>query len=365
MIDINIKNTKIPETFVQLSKIIYPGQVFSQDNQEEIDYLFSAQNSFFSTGKSAYKIIDEKLRVVLFYDSSNSYKNKKAAYFGYWESINEPQLNKVAFSECEKWAKKQGAELLIGPINFNTYNKYRLNTTPNNTTNFLNEPNNPNYYPELLSESGFTVLNEYLSYEVKDKSKINKWYEIYNKKKDLLKFEDYSFKFITPELWLEKIEEIHKMSELVFGDNFAYSPVDLKTFKTKYGTFFPYMICSKTSLFAFDKNNNIIGTIINFPNYLSLIEQGLPLTSFNYKSYTDAVQSRTLLLKTVGMVKEHSHMGYLLIAMLLKIIPNALKHYDDYVFCLMQKGNYPSLLGKEFSDFTKTYALYVKELKVL
>jgi hypothetical protein len=88
----------------------------------------------------------------------------------------------------------------------------------------------------------------------------------------------------------------------------------------------------------------------------------MPITNFNYKSYSENVKNKTLLLKTVGMVKEHSHMGYLLIAMLLKIIPNALEYYDDYVFCLMQKGNYPSMLGKEFSDFTKTYALYIKEL---
>jgi hypothetical protein len=362
MIDININDTKIPKSFVHLSKQIYPEQILSQDNQEEIDFLFSEHNQFFKTGKAAYSIIDEKVRVALFFDKNNVYQNKKVAYFGYWETINEVALNKELFADCEKWAKEQGAELLIGPINFNTYNKYRLNTTIKNDSSFLNEPQNPTYYPHLLKESGFMVLNEYVSYIVETKTKIEKWFEIYEKKKDLLTFDDYHFELITPELWLENIEEIHKKSEIVFGDNFAYSPVDFNTFKAKYGTFFPYMICSKTSLFAFDSNKKIIGTIINFPNYLSLIQQKMPITNFNYKSYSENVKNKTLLLKTVGMVKEHSHMGYLLIAMLLKIIPNALEYYDDYVFCLMQKGNYPSMLGKEFSDFTKTYALYVKEL---
>ncbi len=196
-----------------------------------------------------------------------------------------------------------------------------------------------------------------------NKSKIEKWFNIYNQKKDLLTFEEYTFKFITPKLWIERIEEIHEKSEIVFGDNFAYSPVDLNTFKAKYGTLFPHIICPKTSLFAFDKNDKIIGTIINFPNYLPLIQDSTAFTNLNYEFYAQNIPTKTLLLKTVGMVKENSHMGYLLIAMLLRIIPNALEYYDDYVFCLMLKGNYPSLLGKEFSDFTKTYALYVKEVE--
>jgi len=362
MIDININNIQFSKSFVNLSKYIYPEQIFLQDNQSEIDYLFSEKNQFFETGKSAYTVIDKKLRIVLFFDSNNTYKDKKVAYFGYWETINDLEINQNLFQDCEVWAKEQGAKLLIGPINFNTYNKYRLNTTDSNNFTFLNEPQNPDYYPKILQDCGFSILNEYVSYVVESKSKIKNWFRIHDKKKDLLKFDKYTFQFITPDLWMEKIEEIHKKSEIIFGSNFAYSSIGLNTFKEKFGTFFPYMICSKTSLFAFDNNDEIVGTIINFPNYLPLIESGFSIKKINYDSFLKEVKRKTLLLKTAGVIKEHSHMGYLLIAMLLKIIPNALENYDDYIFCLMQKGNYPSLLGKEFSDFTKTYALYIKEI---
>lgn len=347
MNNIDTSKIQIPESFVNLSKKIYPEQIFLHDKKDEIDFLFSSHNPFFNSGSASYKIIENKFRVAVFFEPGNKYKEKQVAYFGYWETINDLQLNQESFLECETWAKERGAELLIGPINFNTYNRYRLNTSINCNSSFLNEPFNPSYYPQILESCGFTVLTEYVSYVVKDKNKIRQWYEIYDKKKDLLTFDDYTFKNITPQLWMERIEEIHKMSEIVFGDNFAYSPIDLATFKVKYGTVFSHFICSNTSLFAFDKDDKIIGTIINFPNY---------------QTATPTLKPKTLLLKTVGMVKEHSHMGYLLIAMLLKIIPNALEQYDDFIFCLMRKGNYPSLLGAEFSDFTKTYSLYVKEI---
>ena len=362
MIKFEPKTTIIPDRFFEIPQKVYPNQPWFWDNETQSAMIFSEFNPYFLFGKAAFLVVEDKARIVCFFDERVKHDGKSVAYFGYWETINDLELNKELFEQCEQWAKKKQAELLIGPINFNTYHRYRLSLSSNDNKPFLNEPYNPEYYPQLLNECGFEVLNSYISYIVEDKNKIESWYKKYNAKKDLMSFDDYRFEFITPKLWMEKLEEIHQKSEMIFGENFAYTPIDFATFQIKYGEFFSHITCPKTSLFVFDKNNEIVGTFINMPNYLDLVRLGVSLSEFNFEKYTQMVKKPTLLIKTVGMIKEHAHMGFMLIRMALEIIPNGLDFYDNYIFCLMQDDNYPSKLAKEFSNETKSYALYAKPL---
>ena len=361
MVKIN-KNTnfEISEDFLEVCQLIYPDQIYLQDNPLELSMLFSEINPFFDNGEASIHLLKNKTRAIVFTGPDISHKSNPAAYFGFFESIDSKQDAIKLFEEIEKQLTEQNINTLIGPINFNTYHRYRLNLDEENPTPFLNEPQNPKYYPTLLAASGFSKLNKYVSYIINSQEKLKNWYDTYSSKKDILTFEGYTFEQITPSLWMEKLAEVHKKSEIVFGDNFSYSPISFETFQLKYGEFFSHLICPHTSLFAY-YNGEIVGTIINFPNYYDLIRKGFGITDLNFKNYIDNAEEATLLLKTVGMVKEHANMGFLLLRMMLEITPNAFEHYEKYVCCLMAEDNYPAMLAKEFSDHTKEYALYIKE----
>lgn len=362
MIEINKSTSfELSEDFFKIGALIYSEQKHKQDNQLETSMLFSELNPFFKDGKAAYKVIPGKSRAIVFVAPSIKHCGEQAAYFGYFESVKDQVSANECLNDCEKWAKEHGAKYLIGPINFNTYHKYRVNLDKKNPIPFMNEPFNPEYYEELLKENGFEVLNKYLSYITYSDNKIRKWYKTYSQKIDIMGFDDYSFQKVTPTLWMQHLKEIHQKSEIVFGDNFSYTPIDFETFQIKYGEFFSRLICPDTSLMAFYKGE-IVGITLNFPNYDEIMAKGFGLNELSPDTYFENSTNPTLLLKTVGMVKEHANMGFLMIRMMLEIAPKAFEKYKTYICCLMQEGNYPSILAKEFSDHTKEYALFYKKI---
>ena len=84
-------------------------------------------------------------------------KNKAEAFFGFWETINDIAINIQAFDLLAKDAKFFNCNKIEGPINFNTYNNYRLSTKPLPSWGwFVGEPINAIYYNSLLENLGYT-----------------------------------------------------------------------------------------------------------------------------------------------------------------------------------------------------------------
>src|SRR5262249_30894681 len=70
----------------------------------------------------------------------------------------------LLLDEAESWAHAAGAEVLYGPIDFNTSRRYRvrLDAEPDAAA-FLGEPYNPGIYPAMLEAAGYRVARWYVS----------------------------------------------------------------------------------------------------------------------------------------------------------------------------------------------------------
>ena len=313
------------------------------ESESELKYLFSDANPYLQNGVFKEFFLDNASVIGMFNSELNL--DSDTAYFGFMALPNNHDAFVNLFGELEKWAKSLGCKRLIGPINFSTFNTYRLKMDSFHLPSFLKEPNNPEYYPQKLADLNFKLLNKYQSYLVTDLDRIDDWYQKYIKKTDLFKFtKDYEYIKLNATTWLENLDEIYTKAELVFGSNFAFKNIDLNTFKMMYGHIVAYALCDKTSLLIKHSKDGIIGLILNFPN---LLEGDNP---------------KTILIKTLGILPEYSQLGGQIIKSLLEITPQILERYERMIFCLMQDGNYPSLLGKEFAQEIINYGLFEKDL---
>jgi len=84
--------------------------------------------------------------------------NKKAAFFGYFESFNDVEAVKYLFSEIEGECKSAGAEYLEGPFNPNHYSELGILTDNFKIDPIFFETHNPPYYSQLLNETGFSEI---------------------------------------------------------------------------------------------------------------------------------------------------------------------------------------------------------------
>jgi hypothetical protein len=79
----------------------------------------------------------------------------KSAFFGFFESLNNPDAVHNLFEAVETYCRAQGVEVLEGPINPNHYSELGLQVNQFGTPPTFFQPYNPPYYVNLLEDYGF------------------------------------------------------------------------------------------------------------------------------------------------------------------------------------------------------------------
>ncbi len=266
------------------------------------------------------------------------FKIADCAYFGFCHG-NFTQIEFDAFKEAAiAYKTKNKCEKIVGPLNFSTYNTYRLCDEDYRPTYLMEPPCDMNFY-NFLSQHG-EVFEKYLTYEINDFEKLLKWSEQFDGIDQNTIESAYELQMIDADYWLSNIDKFYASAEEVFGDNLAYSSVTLDTFKQKYGRQMAAIICPHTSCCLIEKGSNeIIGIILNFIDV------------------TDPSAKR-LLIKTMGVHPDHRHMGLTFIYLLKSIIPAIRDKYEQAYLCLMRDGNLPSLFAKDISQRDRRYTLF-------
>jgi hypothetical protein len=356
----------VPEEFLSLPHHLYRQDPYwLPENAREIASAFSPENPYFEQNKAHIWVVPEQVRLAGFYDPSLRIKEEKVAFFGFWETADAVEVNKEMFTAFEEWASALGATLVYGPVNFTTYGKYRirLNLQPGEAC-FHGEPYNPPYYQALLEACGYTLQTHYQSQYIAEE-KVN---DIYARKEELIaKAAQVPFRFVhlQPDFWMSHLEEMYRMIDNTFRNNFAYAPVPFETFRQLYGESFARRICPHMSIAALNGQEQIIGFTICLPDYAPLCCQGatepLQTRALNYEQHFPLLTSPTLLIKTLGVHPAYRNTG-LMNAMGFYLMTHFKKHYHRAMACLMKSDNYSTYFFKDMGVEVREYGLYGKRL---
>lgn len=172
---------------------------------------------------------------------------------GHYEAKNQKtgiQLLKKAEEELQKLGVKE----IIGPMNGNTWHRYRLAIEDANTF-FLGEPKNPASYHDHFIKAGFQIREKYESRILTD----------------LLQRKDAYFRLgakmaklgiIVGSLNMDRFEsvlkEIYEISLPAFQENRFYEPISFEEFSSLYLKMKPFLNPDFIQL-AYDKKRHLIG----------------------------------------------------------------------------------------------------------
>jgi ribosomal protein S18 acetylase RimI-like enzyme len=90
--------------------------------------------------------------------------NEPAAFFGFFECINDPAVAGALFDAVSQWAAGKGMKKLIGPMNPTTNDECGLLVEGFEFSPAFMMPYNPAHYPALLERCRFTKANDLLAY---------------------------------------------------------------------------------------------------------------------------------------------------------------------------------------------------------
>jgi hypothetical protein len=127
------------------------------DRMEAID---PKKNPFFEHGEAALFLAEENGVPVGRISAHvnhlhNEYHKDKTGFFGFFESINKPDVAKALLEAAQSWLKARNCDQVIGPESFSTNEEIGLLVKGFEETSMIMCPYNPPYYATLMESAGY------------------------------------------------------------------------------------------------------------------------------------------------------------------------------------------------------------------
>ncbi|HEY5913413.1 MAG TPA: GNAT family N-acetyltransferase [Verrucomicrobiae bacterium] len=87
-----------------------------------------------------------------------------AAFFGFWESVNDSAVSHALFGAAADWARNKGMKRLMGPMNPTTNDECGLLTEGFESAPVFMMTYNPRYYVDLIDGEGFHKVKDLLAF---------------------------------------------------------------------------------------------------------------------------------------------------------------------------------------------------------
>jgi len=333
----------LPDAFLTLPAQIYANDPFwLGEDPAAVRRQFSAANPWFAQGVAWVGAVPGQARLAGFVVPGQQIDGEQAAFFGFWETINELAPNLQLFNELKDWARAQGATRLYGPINFTTFGPNRLRTDAFEHGAFPGEPWNPDYYPALAAQLGLDTRYRYVSTFARIDEIIPAVKADYLRVRPKLE-QAVRFTEMTPEFWLSHLDELYGFVGQVFGANFAYTPISRDTFGVVCGESFARKFCPRTSILALAHDGHIAGFFLVYPDYSPLMRHALaqPVApdDIDFQQHAALLpRPRQALAKTGGVHPDFRAFG-LFTAMSCELTLRAEGVYDAIAGALVREDN--------------------------
>jgi hypothetical protein len=262
--------------------------------------------------------------------------------FGATEWGTDKDCEKVLLA-LEAKASGLGLKKIIGPLDFSTYFDYRLRIDYFEEPTFVGEPNNSPKVIQILMDQRYQIEKKFYSHEFKVRwnwefilgvvffGAFAKWRS--KTRFDLFKLSKMNYQKYLP--------EIYELTDGVFSNNYLYQKIPFKSFEILFEKKLLPVIDNEASMVALDQNGRLVG-------------YSLCLQDFN--------NPKRLLFKTIGVKKEFRNGSYLGRQLMREVYLVARKKYKTCLACMMIEGNKPELMFRRNSFYSKTYALFSKNL---
>ena len=98
------------------------------------------------------------------------FHREKVGFFGFFESISDPEVAELLLSRVVGWLRGRGMEKMAGPMNPSTNDECGLLVEGFDSSPCLMMPYNPRYYPSLLEGFGLKKATDLYAYLMEESS---------------------------------------------------------------------------------------------------------------------------------------------------------------------------------------------------
>jgi GNAT superfamily N-acetyltransferase len=359
----------LDEAFVALPHVIYADDpLWIPEEEEALRRAFSDGNEWFALGRAVTFSVAGRARLAVFRREDCVVDGRPAACFGYMESVDDGAALDALLALAQDWARAEGAEILYGPIDFDTLGRYRLRTGTErpDAMPFPGEPYGRECYPSLLERARFRVARSYVSQLSLGALRPD---EGKRAAADALLASGYMIEPLDGATWMSLLPELHPRVNEIFADAFAYTPVSFARFTATHGAGLARRLCPRASVVARAPGGELAGFLLVFPHYGPLVVQGsapgrVAASALSYEEHAPLLAARgerVGIVKTVGIAPAHRRRG-VMDALVVATLEAGWQHYDTWLGALIRSDNPSGRYGAARERMERAYSLFARPL---
>jgi len=275
---------------------------------------------------------------------------------GHFEARHDPEAVAALFDEALAWLRSQRVGTIVGPMDGDTWHKYRFNVGPWDEPPFLMEPFQPPYYGELWQAYGFVPVEHYYSKRVDDARAAATALEPARQRVDAQGFQLRSYR---PDRYEDELRLLYQLSLEVFAENYLYEPIEWEEFRQLYDPL-RQLIVPQLLWFATAPDGTPAGFLFATIDWqlaaaAASRRSGL-LAKLAFAWYRG--RAKAVNLKSLGVVPQHRRSGLGSALMQRGYEATTRLGYRRANLCLIREGNPSGGLDGGLGTLTRRYVLY-------
>jgi GNAT superfamily N-acetyltransferase len=154
----------------------------------------------------------------------NQVQKDQAAYFGFFESVNAPEVSARLFDAAFAWARQRGMKRMLGPMNPTSNDECGLLVDGFDSSPTFMMTYNPRYYLEFIAAAGFTKAKDLLAYFIDLKnSPLDRLGRIADKARQ--RNPDLTFRAVTKKNLVRDLGKIKEVYNSAWEANWGFVPM--------------------------------------------------------------------------------------------------------------------------------------------
>lgn len=268
-------------------------------------------------------------------------EKEKLGVIGHFQA-GSPEGGRFVLEQAAGRLRQEGCTLAVGPMDGNTWRRYRLLTERGKEPAFFMEPDNPDFWPAIFEAAQFSALATYSSSLVSDLSRRDPRAE---RTSERLHREGIGIRNLDPADFEEDLRRIYQVSVVSFTGNYLYTEISEDAFLAQY---LPYRDKIRPELVLLAEfEGQPAGYLFAIPDFAEAL-RGEPI--------------RTVIGKTLAVLpgRRYGGLGVVLTGMLHERA-QALG-YARLIHALQHEANRVRNMSEFFGEVMRRYALYSRRL---
>ena len=201
-------------------------------------------------------------RCSLWWRNTPAYQSHTVGYVGHY-AVSDPLAAPPLLDAALRRLAAEGCTLAVGPVDGNTWQRYRFLTERGAEPPFFMEPDNPDEWPGQFAAAGFTPLAQYYS-ALNSALKTDE-----SRLADLerrVAEQGITVKPLRAERFDEEMRRVYALSVISFRENFLYTPIGEADFISQYTPIRPHL--QPNLVLLAERGSDLIGYMFAIPNLL-------------------------------------------------------------------------------------------------